>query len=228
MSAIARARPALPVLQLTRQGAVWHDRDRGLERLRDEFDERHLVKVPQLIEPQLLQWVDREIERAQFRERAHHAIATELCMQENACTGLLQFLVNDTGMYRLIEEVSGCRPISFFLGRVYRRLPNGRHYDSWHSDVHVERQVGMSVNLSADVYEGGVLEVRDADSERALASIANVGFGDAILFRIAPALEHRVSDVTGAFPKTAYAGWFGGARDYLAEFRADPFVADQM
>ena len=32
--------------------------------------------------------------------------------------------------------------------------------------------------------------------------------GDAILFGLSDDLEHRVGDVHGAFPKTAFAGWF--------------------
>jgi hypothetical protein len=92
--------------------------------------------------------------------------------------------------------------------------------------VYGGREIGMSVNLSADVYEGGVFEIRDAESERALASIANVGFGDAILFRVASTLEHRVTDVRGARPKTAFAGWFRTKFDYLATLRRNPFMPD--
>ena len=147
-------------------------------------------------------------------------------MQTNACLGLLQFLVNDPELYRLIEDVSECRPIRMFLGRVYRRLP-GRHFDSWHGDLKNERQVGMSINLSTAPYEGGVFELREAETERPLASIANAGCGDAHLFRIAPTLEHRVTGIRGVHSKTAFAGWFVGSRDYHSEFREDPFVTDR-
>jgi 2OG-Fe(II) oxygenase superfamily len=216
---------ARPVLQLTRRGSVWHD-DGALPGLRDEFTTHHSVLLPALVEPQLLARIQADIARAQFREFAHGAIATELKMQPNASIGLLQFLVNDRALYRLVENVSGCRPIRMFQGRVYRRLP-GQHHDSWHTDVHEERLVGMSLNLSAEPYEGGAFEIRRADTERLLVSIANTGLGDAHLFRISPALEHRVTDVRGTRPKTAYAGWFGGVRDYHSEFREDPYVTDQ-
>jgi hypothetical protein len=46
----------------------------------------------------------------------------------------------------------------------------------------------MSVNLSADAYEGGMFEMRDAASERPLATWSNTGFGDAILFRLSDTL----------------------------------------
>jgi hypothetical protein len=42
----------------------------------------------------------------------------------NACTGLLQVLVNDGELYRLVEEVAEHRPIRMFAGRVYRVVPD--------------------------------------------------------------------------------------------------------
>jgi hypothetical protein len=38
--------------------------------------------------------------------------------------------------------------------------------------------------------------------------VANTGAGDAVLFRIAERLEHRVTSLRGDVPRTAYAGWF--------------------
>ena len=72
--------------------------------------------------------------------------------------------------------------------------------------------IGMSINLSADGYDGGTFEIRRFGSETLIASLPNVGLGDAILFRIADGLEHQVTAVRGAIPKTAFAGWFVGAR----------------
>jgi hypothetical protein len=141
-------------------------------------------------------------------------------MSTNACSGLLHFLVNDLSVYQFVEALSGCRPIRTFVGRVYRNLP-GRHATTWHSDVVENRRIGMSINLSTGVYEGGVFEIRDAATKSVLGSIVNVGFGDAILFRIAPALEHRVTVVEGTSFKTAFAGWFSSSPDYLAALRAD-------
>ncbi len=221
MSAIAGVGP---LLQLTRRGAVWHGTEAAQGVSRDEFSRRHVIKLPALLDGQLLRQIHIAIDRSQFRELVHPGIASELCMATNACLGLLHFLVNDRHMYRLVEDVSGCRPISFFSGRVYRRLPNSTHHDSWHSDLVEGRQIGMSLNLSAQPYEGGLFEIREAAAERQLAAIANIGPGDALLFRIDPALEHRVTNVRGAVPKTAFAGWFGSSRDYLAALREDPFL----
>lgn len=205
------------IIQLTRTRAVWRDDPQhALPRLRDEFRERHCVRLPALIEPALLTSIQREMDRAEFSVRAHHAIATELTMKANTCTGLLQFLVNDRHLYRLVEEVAEHGPIRAFMGRVYRVEPERQHTCAWHNDLIDDRRAGLSINLGATPYDGGVFEIRDADTEQVLASIANVGPGDAFLFRLAPTLEHRVTDVVGSVPKTAFAGWFRADPDYLA------------
>jgi hypothetical protein len=76
------------------------------------------------------------------------------------------------------------------------------------------RLVALSVNLNTAPYEGGVLSIREAATERILCELTNSGFGDAILFRIDERLQHRVSDVEGTVAKTALAGWFESAPDY--------------
>jgi predicted 2-oxoglutarate/Fe(II)-dependent dioxygenase YbiX len=77
--------------------------------------------------------------------------------------------------------------------------------------------VGLSVNLSRDTYEGGLLEIRQAVSSRAEYAVASRGFGSAVLFRISPDLRHRVTPVSGR-PRTAYAGWFRGSPDFADAF----------
>jgi hypothetical protein len=72
----------------------------------------------------------------------------------------------------------------------------------------------MSINLSTDAYQGGVLEIRDCESSHMVHGVANTGFGDAIIFRIARHLKHRVSTVEGTVPRTAFAGWFYPQPDY--------------
>jgi predicted 2-oxoglutarate/Fe(II)-dependent dioxygenase YbiX len=84
------------------------------------------------------------------------------------------------------------------------------------------RRVAMSVNLEPAPYEGGVLQIRRRENEAIIAEVENVGAGDAILFRIDAALQHRVTAVTSGV-KTAFAGWFRSApslRDDLAHLAA--------
>src|SRR6202035_2809333 len=102
----------------------------------------------------------------------------------------------------------------------YRMRPELGHYDLWHNDVLDNRVIGMSLNLSPRGYSGGLFQLRARGSDRVLIDIANTGFGDGIIFRISSDLEHRVSAVEGAEPKTAFAGWFRNAQsDFFSEIR---------
>lgn len=215
----------VPILQLTARGPLLAHPAR-IPELADRFHDQQVIKLPGFITPPLLAWLHRQVASASWFERKHgDLMATELSMRDNTCLGLLHFLVNDPVVLRFVEQVTARAPLTAFGGRIYSRLP-GRHRDDWHDDIHPDRQVGMSVNLSSGVYEGGVFELRLAEGERPLAAMANVGFGDAILFAIADHLQHRVSPLGGTVAKTAFAGWFGATRDYNGALRADPSLGE--
>jgi hypothetical protein len=142
-------------------------------------------------------------------------------MEANATTALLHFLVSGDVFFEVVERITGVSRIGHFDGRVYRMLPNPDHHDTWHDDAGKRRLLAMSVNLSTDIYNGGVLQMRQRESRQILDEVANTGFGDAIIFRVARHLEHRVSNVEGEAAKTAFAGWFFAQPEYrtAAEYR---------
>jgi 2-oxoglutarate-Fe(II)-dependent oxygenase superfamily protein len=167
--------------------------------------------LPTFLPKDLLEAVGREVDRGAFYERTHSGIDDnkELCMRTNTvAAGLLHVLLNSEELFDLVERVTGCGRIGCFRGRVYRVVPGCGHRDAWHSDVARHRLVAMSINLSRRPYRGGVLQLRAAKSRRILRDVPNLGYGDAILFRIADGLEHRITDIEGNTPKTAFAGWF--------------------
>jgi hypothetical protein len=207
------------VLQLRRHRAVL-SQPPAIHDARQAFSEREYLKLPGFLEPALLRAIQAALDREAFHSRTHDGIGIEHCLAPGATSGLLEFLANDARVLNVVERITGCGPIGCFHGRVYRMVPGLGHYDSWHSDVGDDRLVAMSVNLSADVYEGGVLQIRRADSLDVLHEVSNVGFGDAVLFRIAPHLRHRVTSLRGAAAKTAYAGWFRSRPRYDELFRA--------
>jgi len=200
------------MIQLSRTGTVVSGSPADLERLRDQFEREHLVLLPRFLDPGLFQFIQSDIHRAEFQEYVHdHLVppARELVMNGGLAPGLLELLLmNDPKLFDAMQRICGSGAIGSFTGRVYRMLPGPEHHDAWHDDVGHARMIAISVNLSTDVYAGGVLEIRDRESHTVVREIANTGAGDAIVFRVSPRLEHRVTEVTGAVPKTAYAGWF--------------------
>jgi hypothetical protein len=138
------------------------------------------------------------------------------------------FLINDEKLFQVIQDVTRCDRIRCFEGRVYRVNPGPEHYDSWHNDIGEDRLVGMSINLSRETYSGGVLQIRDHDTHEVVSEASNTGFGDAIIFRLSRGLQHRITEVDGKTPKTAFAGWFRAQPDFssLLKFYRAPLTAD--
>jgi hypothetical protein len=89
----------------------------------------------------------------------------------------------------------------------------------WHNDLLENCLVALSINLGQSTYQGGLLQLPDRASDRVFDEIANTVPGDALLFRLDGALQHRATAVTAGV-KTAFAGWFFGGRPSLVSLRA--------
>jgi 2OG-Fe(II) oxygenase superfamily len=193
----------------SRNGLVLHGK---LDTLRDRFATHHCVVLENLLEPVLLERIQRHIDRAQWNRSAFDDgfSGTEFTLDEPVTCNLLGLLLNNENFLKAIRVITGCTQISDFSGRVYRMAAGPQHHLSWHNDIDIKekRQVGFSMNLSADVFRGGTFELRNRSTRTPLAQVNNTGFGDALLFRISADLQHRVTQVVGKVPKTACAGWF--------------------
>ena len=188
---------------------------RDVRQLRDEFERRHCVRLPRLLSDGLLERILRQVDEGEFTVREHPGISTELCMESGKAPALLMFLTNDPGLFELVRAITRCDRIGFFNGRLYRMMPGPEHEDTWHEDLKDNRMVAMSINLTPARYAGGVLEIRNRRSKEVLHTAAHAAAGDAMLFRISPQLQHRVTAVAGEVPRTAYAGWFMGGPDFV-------------
>lgn len=204
-----------PPLQIARTGLAVNG---DLDGLREEFDRQNYLSLPQFIEPQLLSLIDGYVHGGAFVDRTHEGIGTELCLVPNIATKTLQLLFNDPLLFDAVQRIAGCEPLRCFDGRVYRMMADSGHYDSWHSDAGHDRRVAVSVNLSTQRYDGGVLEIRRTSSTDAEYAVPNNVFGSAVMFRISKDLRHRVTPVCGIAPRTAYAGWFCLSPDFQDKF----------
>jgi hypothetical protein len=206
------------MIQLTQAGPLLSASTAELEQLRDQFDRQHCVKLPGFLPPALLQLVQARIAEEQFYERSHEEIGPnkELCLTDGFAPALLLFLLNNSALFQLIQFITRCQSIGCFEGRIYRVAPGCGHQDAWHNDLVEHRLVALSLNLSTDIYAGGVLQLRDWNTGEIIQQAANTGAGDALVFRLASHLKHRITEVEGAFPKTAFAGWFKSEPSFLS------------
>jgi hypothetical protein len=197
-------------LQITPQGVrVLSDEER--RRLAEAFHETHCVRLPGLLHPTLLARLKARLAAADaWAANVHHLVngpSTELVFSDQVTVGLLAALFNDRALFAEIERITGSEAIRSYAGRIYR-MDAGAHADVWHTDANGDYMVGLSLNLTDGVFEGGALHLREYGSKRVRAEVANTGQGDAVVFRIDGGLEHIVAPVTGGVPKIAWAGWF--------------------
>ncbi len=204
-------------IQITPTGVVVKG---NLEYLRKEFDRNHCVLLPKFLDPALLKPIQSQIVRSRFfRVKQKDGTSIESRMMRNPTLALLQFLTNDPWLFKRVENITGCKQTEYFDGRVYRFVPGEGHRHFWHDDDVHGRMIAMSINLSTDIYSGGILQIRDSKTKKIYHKVANVGFGDAILFRIHDRLEHRLTAITGTMAKVSYAGWFRSRLNYQSFLR---------
>jgi len=191
--------------------------DPPVEALRAEFQTTHTARLSGLLGPELVQAVHEGLNRGTWINHEHDGLGREVILDDVRTIALLHFVANTPACLGLVREMTGCDAITRFEGRVYRMMPGSDHYDSWHHDALAHRVVGMSLNLGPKPYEGGTFQLRREGEDAMPRELPNTVAGDAILFRIAPALEHRVTPVLGTEPKTAFAGWFfSGGSDFFS------------
>lgn len=201
------------MLQISRSGVVFSGSEADIARARTDYEQQDWVRLPAILDRELFEIAQAQLGASQFDEKTAN-LYRELTVANNALPFAFLLLLNNPRLFRLIEEITGCGHIGCFRGRIYRIVPGANHHVEWHTDLNGTRLVALSVNLNSEPYEGGVLSIREAATERILCELTNSGFGDAILFRIDERLQHRVSDVEGTVAKTALAGWFESAPDY--------------
>ena len=209
------------MIQLTRGGVkIDLPADRAGQ-LRAEFASRHVLRLPAFLDAALAASIESRLSSAAFRARVEDGLEIEGTLDDPALTSLFRFVLNDPALFDVVDALTSCGPIGCFTGRVYRRRAStrpGEQYYPWHNDVADHRMIGLSINLGRDVFAGGVLQVRDANTHAPIAEIANTVFGDAVLFRISDALQHQVTPVEGAAVRTVMAGWFREQPSYLDAF----------
>ena len=197
-------------IQLSFSGARLQVSAVQLDALRTHFRENDWVRLPGLLDGPLLQRLMGLIQSERFFEVTHEDMSddSELRLADGAVERALELVHNNRQLFRLIEDVTNCGHIGSFLGRTYRFERGSGHKYRWHTDVADSRLVGLSLNLSAQRYEGGTLHIRHSGKPESAQRVDNSILGDAVIFRIAEDREHSVAPIAGIHPKTAYAGWF--------------------
>jgi hypothetical protein len=209
--------PPKMLASLTRLGISSDATSPQLRSAREHFEQHSYARLPGFIEPGLLKVIQRNLASTVFYER-EYPVGRDLSLSKSPLASVFHVLMNDPKLFGLIQRVSGCGPIGCFVGRFYQMVARAGLAFTWHGDLVHDRQVAISINLSDAAYQGGTLQIRDL-SGGICEMVPNLNFGDAIIFRVAEHLEHRVTPVIGKCPKTAFAGWFCSRPKYTSVHR---------
>ena len=210
-------------IQITKSGTLFQGSQKDIENLKLEFDKNYYIKLSNFFEKSLLHFIQEKLKASAFYEdryKVGNDDAVGFCLDDDKIIGLIYFLLNDEALFKLIEQITGCLEIGCFTGRVYSKVPNLGQYDSWHDDLTDNRMVALSINLSLDTYSGGILQIKDSKDGNIISEVTSTKPGEAIIFRIAPHLEHRVTKVEGKVTRTVLTGWFRANPNYKPVFKA--------
>ena len=207
----------MAIVQITSAG-VRKAPQTELGRARKLFDRQHYLHLPRFFDRDVLSLFQRLLENANF-VLLDEGPSRELCLADPGIYGRLEFLLNAPELFEALGNITGCRGIRRYAGHVYRLEPGEGHFVDWHADLVGTRVLGLTVNISARAYTGGTLEIRRRASKRMVARVPNPVAGDALLIRLSPLLEHRVSAIEGDAARIACAGWFKRRPDYRSVLR---------
>lgn len=184
-----------------------------LDAIAKQYKKLGMVLLPRLFADDVLRIVETTLDERAFQLnvfKSNGYYGEELILpRENNLTALLTFVMNRREVIETFKLITGIERIQSFVGRVTRLLPqNRRHKYLWHNDCVDGRLAAVSINLSKEVYSGGRTQLRASCSRKLISDIANVGYGDGLLLRLTPSLEHRVTNTEGVLPRTTFAGFF--------------------
>ena len=202
------------MIQITQKGLTLPS-EAEIQQLQQEFQEKRCIVLPQLVEEKLLEKTLQGISKGEFFENDHahnkKGLYTleDTLQSKNIATHLIHFIINNKQLFKVIQQITGCREIKGFKGRIYKLKPDGTQKLDWHEDTFDPvRVLAMSLNLSAQPYEGGIFQIKRKKSDEILREVPCGNLGDAHIFDISDDLLHRVTATTGNNPRVAAAGWF--------------------
>ncbi|HXG55270.1 MAG TPA: 2OG-Fe(II) oxygenase [Vicinamibacterales bacterium] len=209
------------MLSVGRSGLVVRDETPWVGQAQRHFTARNWVAIPGFLGGDVLRTVLDGLKAARFHDAVRDCDepVCRLVMEGDATVSMLSLFCNDPALFSIVQQITGCGPVQFFDGSVYRLTPAASIHYPWHNDFVEGRRVALTVNLSPDAYDGGVLEIREPAAPGQIQEAPNRGAGDAVLFRIGRDVEHRVTALTGG-TKTAFAGWFSEAPSLLDRLHA--------
>jgi hypothetical protein len=181
--------------------------------IRQEFLANNAAVLRGLLGPGTLDLVNRRCSDATFLDKDFgEAIGRRGHCSDPATVIAVTIALNREPLLDMLKSLlvpPPAMPHRSITGHVVRHRPDASHELYWHNDMGSpsKRLLGITVNLGDEPYSGGRFQLRTKLDQRITADLALDAPGDAFVFAISKALEHRVTPVTGTVARTVFTGW---------------------
>jgi len=208
------------MIQFTTDGVEVTASPAQLREARNEFRTRKLLHLPGLLSPDMADLVRTGIEKDGFEDpEPERATATTAFrgayqgakvgqdLRAGATARVIEDRTNDPQLLQFVQTIAGSPPLSRCVGRIFRLSPMAEDLP-WHTDAEGGRLADLIIDLSVVRHEGGRFEMRVARTHEVVNTVDVMGFGDGLLIRISPDLEHHYKAIAGSTHKVTFSGWF--------------------
>lgn len=209
------------MIQFTRSGVEMTASDAELAAAKAEFERRRMLHLPGLLSKELIEFVRLGLERDGFEEPPARDANSPDAIYRGAYQGgkvgqdlrpgetsrLITERTNDPALLRFVQTIIGSPPLARNVGRVFRLFETPGDLP-WHTDAEGGRVADLIIHLSPVQHEGGLFQMRDAHTHEIFNEVGEMAFGDGLLIRISPDIEHHYKAITGTIPKVTFSGWF--------------------
>lgn len=179
-----------------------------VDRARALFAERHALLLPEAFDPVLLASVMALCRTTAFETERVGTIGWRTIEAGDRVGRALRFVLERDAFLRWVETVTGCAGLTNVSGVLAEMLPGTDHVLGWHDDCNdATRRLALIVHLSDASFDGGRFELARKSEDRPIATAGYLPPGSILLFRVDPALRHRVTAVEGVRVRRVFAGW---------------------
>jgi len=181
----------------------------SLEPLAEEFARSHMVSLPGFLDDRFCALLQAAETSSGFvRDTVEGLGNREVEMPLRRTSALLLALRGKT-VLEWARTVTRDPDICDVGGNLVRTWPDPQDKLDWHDDGLTQTRVAaLTIRLGTEPYDGGAFEFRAKKFPHDVSSHMHLRPGDALLFTVNPAFEHRVVPLQSGGPRTMFTGWF--------------------
>lgn len=184
------------------------------EAVRERFAQTRVLECREALDPAMLDLLLQQLDRGSFEPQTIEKIGErEVEVGSRAGAGVM-LVLKRRNLLDWLERATGCGPLGTVTGTITQARAGLDHHLGWHDDRQdLRRRLAVTINLGTAPYEGGLFEIRRKKTHEPLFEHRHTEVGTALIFQVAPDIQHRIHPITAGGPRRVFAGWFHSAEE---------------